>query len=85
MYHPEIFDFDDMYLSGYFACEKYYGDILYDLREKLQFPPSGNPLNEEAAGEMRECQFGKPAYNAGGIIWMRSIKNVRWHLQRGVL
>ena len=56
MYHPEIFDFDDMYLSGYFACEKYYGDILYDLREKLQFPPSGNPLNEEAAGEMRECQ-----------------------------
>ena len=28
MYHPEIFDFEDMYISGYFACEKYYGDIL---------------------------------------------------------
>lgn len=52
MYHPEIFDFENMYLSGYFACEKYYADILYDLREKLQFPPSPNPLNQEMAEEM---------------------------------
>ena len=55
MYHPEILSFEDMYLSGYFACEKYYSDILYDLREKIQFPPSGNPLNPELAQEMREC------------------------------
>ena len=55
MYHPEILSFEDMYLSGYFACEKYYSDILYDLREKIQFPPSGNPLNRELAHEMREC------------------------------
>lgn len=55
MYHPEILKFEDMYLSGYFACEKYYGDILYDLREKIQFPPSGNPLNREMAQEMRNC------------------------------
>lgn len=47
MYHPEIFEFEDMYISGYFACEKYYGDILYDLREKIQFPPSANPLQRE--------------------------------------
>lgn len=55
MYHPEILSFEDMYLSGYFACEKYYSDILYDLREKIQFPPSDNPLNPELAQEMREC------------------------------
>lgn len=55
MYHPEIFDFEDRYLSGYFACEKYYGDILYDLREKIQFPQSGNPLNEQMAQEMKNC------------------------------
>lgn len=55
MYHPEILSFEDMYLSGYFACEKYYSDILYDLREKIQFPPSDNPLNSELAQEMREC------------------------------
>ncbi len=56
MYHPEIFDFEDMYLSGYFACEKYYGDILYDLREKIQFPPSSNSLNEQMAQEMEAVQ-----------------------------
>lgn len=55
MYHPEILSFEDMYLSGYFACEKYYSDILYDLREKIQFPPSGNPLNPALAQEMGEC------------------------------
>lgn len=54
MYHPEILNFEDMYLSGYFACEKYYSDILYDLREKIQFPQSDNPLNRELAQEMRE-------------------------------
>lgn len=55
MYHPEIFSFENMYLSGYFACEKYYADILYDLREKIQFPISKNPLNREMAKEMQEC------------------------------
>lgn len=55
MYHPEILQFDNMYLSGYFACEKYYSDIFYDLREKIQFPPSDNPQNRELAKEMRSC------------------------------
>ena len=54
MYHPEIFEFEDMYLSGYFACEKYYADILYDLQEKIQFPPSENPLNQKMAEEMQD-------------------------------
>ena len=53
MYHPELLEFEDMYLIGYFACEKYYADILYDLREKIQFPPSSNPLNREMADRMR--------------------------------
>lgn len=55
MYHPEIFSYDNMYLSGYFACEKYYGDILYDLREKIQFPGSGNPMNGQLVQEMQNC------------------------------
>lgn len=55
MYHPEIFSFDNIYLSGYFACEKYYGDILYELREKIRFPKSENPMNEQFAQEMRNC------------------------------
>lgn len=55
MYHPEIYDFENMYLSGYFACEKYYRDILYDLREKIQFPQPQNPLNREMESEMSRC------------------------------
>lgn len=56
MYHPELLNFENMYISGYFACEKYYSDILYDLREKIQFPVSSNPLNIEIAEEMRYSQ-----------------------------
>lgn len=56
MYHPEILNFEDMYLSGYFACEKYYADILYDLREKIQFPKSDNPLNLMMAEKMQSCE-----------------------------
>lgn len=53
MYHPEIFSFENMYLSGYFACEKYYGDILHDLREAIQFPINENSPNRSAAQEMK--------------------------------
>lgn len=52
IYHPELLELEDAYISGYFACEKYYGDILYDLREKIQFPASDNPENQRFAEEM---------------------------------
>lgn len=54
MYHPEVLNFDNMYISGYFACEKYYRDVLPDLREKIKFPPGGNFRNEEIVQEMRK-------------------------------
>lgn len=38
MFHPEIFDMDDKYIEGYFACQKYYGDIMDELRELFVFP-----------------------------------------------
>jgi hypothetical protein len=38
MYHPEIFEMDDKYIMGYFACQKYYGDITQTLWEKFSFP-----------------------------------------------
>ena len=56
MYHPQLLSLRDSYISGYFACEKYYGDILYDLRQKIQFPESENPLNRELSEEMSHCQ-----------------------------
>jgi len=56
IYHPEILKFDHMYLSGYFACEKYYSDILGDLRERIRFPQSGNPANRQMAEEIESCR-----------------------------
>ncbi len=55
-YHPELLGFDHMYISGYFACEKYYADILDELRRDIRFPRSDNPLNHSIAREMKECQ-----------------------------
>ena len=42
MYHEEIFGLDNKYLVGYWACEKYYADILEKLRSEIHFPQSDN-------------------------------------------
>lgn len=52
IYYPELLKFKNMYISGYFACEKYYSDILKDLREKIKFPISTNPANMKMAEEI---------------------------------
>jgi hypothetical protein len=43
MYHPEIFEFEDKYIEGYFACQKYYDDIMDEIRELFVFPEHSNP------------------------------------------
>ncbi|MCM1038248.1 MAG: alpha-1,2-fucosyltransferase [Ruminococcus sp.] len=40
MYHENIFSFRNKYLVGYWACEKYYADILGRLRKDIRFPQS---------------------------------------------
>lgn len=40
MYHGQVMQFTDKYLTGYWACEKYYADILGRLRQELRFPAS---------------------------------------------
>lgn len=56
MYHPEIFDFRDKYLCGYWACEKYYGDIEELLRKKIQFPIKDKKENLQLAEKMQAGQ-----------------------------
>lgn len=43
-YMPEIFELDDVYLYGFWNCEKYYEDMVPLLQQKLQFPESKNPM-----------------------------------------
>ena len=38
MYHPEVFELEDKYITGYFACQKYYADIMPDMQEIFLFP-----------------------------------------------
>lgn len=52
MYHPEIFEKENCYLEGYWACEKYYQNILKILQDKIKFPESQNVLNITTASKM---------------------------------
>lgn len=53
MYLPEIFTLRDAYLEGYWACEKYYADILPKLRSLIVFPASLDERNRETAARMQ--------------------------------
>lgn len=57
MYDPELLNYRQMYLSGYFACEKYYADILPELREMIRFPEIADArkrmANEEILKKIR--------------------------------
>lgn len=44
-YMPEIFAMDDVYLYGFWGCERYYTDIVPLLQEKIRFPKSADPRN----------------------------------------
>ena len=43
MYHPEIFELDDVYIMGYFACQYYYDDIMEELQKAFAFPEHRDP------------------------------------------
>lgn len=51
-YMPEIFELDDVYLYGFWGCERYYVDIIPLLQEKIIFPKSDNPRNQETIETM---------------------------------
>lgn len=59
MYHENIFSYTDKYLVGYWACEKYYADILPTLRKEISFPVCADAAlrqkNDEVIKQMEEC------------------------------
>ena len=44
MYHEELFSLEDKYITGYFACQKYYNDIMDELIEKYEFPEHSDEI-----------------------------------------
>lgn len=74
IYHPEIFDFHQMYLCGYFACEKYYADIMEQLREEIRFPASNNPRNKEAVCEIEHRESVSVHIRRGDYLDAKNIE-----------
>lgn len=74
MYHENIFDLRDAYISGYFACNRYYADILPKLRKLFVFPDAGT---EEVAAENRRIEEAILADKAAGVL------TASVHLRRG--
>lgn len=60
MYHEQVFAMDRKYLVGYWACEKYYADIMDVLRADISFPPSSDSAlqdqNNAVIRQMEETQ-----------------------------
>ncbi len=69
MFHPEIFHLEDAYLDGYFACTKYYEDILEELRKVFVFPPSVIP--EVNARNRAVIQEMEDAYTFSCAVHLR--------------
>lgn len=69
MYHEEIFFMDRKYLIGYWACEKYYADILDILRTDISFPQSSD-------SELQDK-------NNAVIRKMEETESVSVHIRRG--
>ena len=87
MYHPEIFELDDAYLSGFWACEKYYADILPKLRELIVFPKQEEePGSAETFAETGQA-FADSAdaarRNRELMERMRQEISVSLHIRRG--
>ena len=55
-YMPEVLSADEVYLYGYWTCERYYEDMIPLLQSKIRFPQSKNPKNQEAMENMRKQQ-----------------------------
>lgn len=67
MYHPEIFELDNAYLSGFWACEKYYADILPKLRELIVFPKQETGERQTDCAEALESNARRAADAAIGM------------------
>jgi hypothetical protein len=52
-YIPDLLDKDNVYLYGYWDCDRYYDDITQILQEKIKFPKSNNPRNIEIIEKMQ--------------------------------
>ena len=74
MFHKDLLDKKDCYIKGYFACEKYYADILPELRRLFVFPEAVDGAAKEKNEEFeREVASDKE----------NGVTSVSIHIRRG--
>lgn len=83
MYHEQVFQFSDKYLVGYWACEKYYADILDKLRQEIRFPEAVEPTGSSTlAGDEND---GISRRNREIIRKMQETESVSVHIRREII
>lgn len=51
-YDPEIFTLDETWMDGYWNCEKYYEDVMEEIRNCIAFPEPASSKNIEYASKI---------------------------------
>ncbi len=74
MYHPEIFKWRQKYLTGYWACERYYADILAQIRGQIRFPVSSDKRNQETAALVQKTESVSLHVRRGDYLDPENIK-----------
>lgn len=73
-FQPIIFSLKDIYLSGYWQCEKYFEDIRELLLKKFSFSSAENAINGELFSKIRECQSVSIHVRRGDYLTEQNVK-----------
>lgn len=75
-YHPEIVDYDNVYLDGYWQTEKYFADIKEKIRKLYTFPAICDKQNEQMAQRIQNSNSVSIHIRRGDYL---SAKNAPMH------
>lgn len=95
-YHPEIMEWDDIYLEGYWQTEKYFMQVEKQVREAFDPERLAWHLTEQTDRECgtdskelaADCQYRRKDKSAGVVLheWMEKVsstESVSVHIRRG--
>jgi len=76
IYIPEIFSFENKYLSGYWQSEKYFWDLKNDIKKDFTFPAINDFNNMKLMEEMRKVNSVSVHVRRGDYQSEKLFKNI---------
>ena len=73
-YQKIVFSFDDIYLSGYWQCEKYFLDIRKILLKKFTFPSANSGICEKILSQIQVSQSVSIHVRRGDYLTEQNVK-----------